>query len=249
FRDYLYIPLGGNRGSEAATYRNLVVVFLMVGLWHGAAWTFVVWGAFHGAMLVLERATGVRRLPDHRLAAPRRLLTFVLVVIAWVPFRSADLGQAADMVRAMFAFDFGATPLDVQIATSHVATAALLIALPVVALPRGFVLGRYLDEGRTRVAEAARFAAAVGAAPVAAIRARVRLTRGIFGELPANVVPTGPEGVGRLGRLATGAASTGAALDRSEQVLLGRHGWLFLGEEFSLACAPEQPHAEVVAGV
>jgi alginate O-acetyltransferase complex protein AlgI len=61
FRDYLYIPLGGNRGSTAQTYRNLIIVFLITGLWHGANWTFVIWGVYHGTLLLLERATGVGR--------------------------------------------------------------------------------------------------------------------------------------------------------------------------------------------
>lgn len=69
FRDYLYIPLGGNRVSPARTYTNLVTVFFLCGLWHGAAWTFVAWGVFHGAFLVAERAF----LGKWLLAAPRWL--------------------------------------------------------------------------------------------------------------------------------------------------------------------------------
>ena len=63
FRDYLYVPLGGNRVSPARTYVNLVTVFFLCGLWHGASWTFVIWGLFHGAFLVLERLglAGARR--------------------------------------------------------------------------------------------------------------------------------------------------------------------------------------------
>ena len=66
-RDYLYIPLGGNRGSNAQTYRNLIMVFLLCGLWHGANWTFVLWGVWHGAFLVIERlGLGTRRSPGSR---------------------------------------------------------------------------------------------------------------------------------------------------------------------------------------
>jgi alginate O-acetyltransferase complex protein AlgI len=169
FRDYLYIPLGGNRGSERATYRNLVIVFFLVGLWHGAAWTFVLWGTYHGALLVIERASGLRKLPDDRLAALRRALTFALVVIGWVPFRSADLSQTVDMLGAMFSFDFGPVPVAVNIAATNVATLTLILAVPVVLLPRSFVLGRFLDDGRTRLATAARLVAVGAAAPVAAI--------------------------------------------------------------------------------
>ena len=84
FRDYLYIPLGGNRGSSLATYRNLFIVFLLTGFWHGAAWTFVVWGLFHGVLLAIERATGLARIPDDAVAVPRRA--------ADVPARRRRLG-------------------------------------------------------------------------------------------------------------------------------------------------------------
>jgi alginate O-acetyltransferase complex protein AlgI len=169
FRDYLYIPLGGNRGSERATYRNLVIVFFLVGLWHGAAWTFVLWGAYHGALLVIERASGLRKLGDDRLVALRRTVTFLLVVVGWVPFRSADLAQTAHMLGAMFSLNFGPQPLAVAIATTRVATLTFLLALPVVLMPRRFVLGRFLDGGRGRWATGARLAVVGAAAPVAAI--------------------------------------------------------------------------------
>ena len=71
FRDYLYIPLGGNRNGAVRTYVNLTLVFLLCGFWHGANWTFVVWGAYHGLFLVVERITGLRRIPEGRLVAFR----------------------------------------------------------------------------------------------------------------------------------------------------------------------------------
>ncbi len=92
-RDYLYIPLGGNRGSNAQTYRNLVMVFLLCGLWHGANWTFVLWGAWHGAFLVIERLGLGAALA--RLATPARWGYALLAVMGgWVLFRSADLSNA-----------------------------------------------------------------------------------------------------------------------------------------------------------
>lgn len=99
-RDYLYIPLGGNRGSTWQTYRNLLVVMLLGGLWHGANWTFVVWGAYHGLLLAIERASGgaLDRLP----ALPHRLLTFLAVVAGWVVFRSTDLAMALGWLERMF---------------------------------------------------------------------------------------------------------------------------------------------------
>lgn len=100
-RDYLYIPLGGNRGSGARTYANLAVVMLLGGLWHGANWTFIVWGAWHGALLIAERWAGknpaYQRLPKSaRIAA-----TFVLILGSWVWFRAATLPDALAYFRAM----------------------------------------------------------------------------------------------------------------------------------------------------
>jgi D-alanyl-lipoteichoic acid acyltransferase DltB (MBOAT superfamily) len=92
-RDYLYIPLGGNRGSNAQTYRNLIMVFLLCGLWHGANWTFVLWGAWHGAFLVIERLGLGSALA--RLATPARWAYALLAVMGgWVLFRSTDLSVA-----------------------------------------------------------------------------------------------------------------------------------------------------------
>ena len=100
FRDYLYIPLGGNRGSPTRTYVNLGLVFLLCGLWHGAAWTFIVWGAWHGALLIVERAfLGARlaRLPGLLAQA----YTLLMVMLGWVFFRADTLAHALDYLRAM----------------------------------------------------------------------------------------------------------------------------------------------------
>ncbi|HET8623030.1 MAG TPA: MBOAT family protein [Gemmatimonadales bacterium] len=99
-RDYVYIPLGGNRGSEAQTYRNLLLTMLIGGLWHGANWTFVVWGLYHGMLLALYRAFGGAwdRLPR----VLQLIGTFVLVVVGWVMFRSTDFTMAADLLVRMF---------------------------------------------------------------------------------------------------------------------------------------------------
>ena len=97
-RDYLYIPLGGNRGGRLRTYRNLMITMLLGGLWHGAGWTFVIWGGLHGLYLAAHRAWR----PDAGGGTPRSwvtgvastLGTFSLVCFAWVFFRAADLGEA-----------------------------------------------------------------------------------------------------------------------------------------------------------
>ena len=92
-RDYLYIPLGGNRGAAITTYRNLWLVFVLCGLWHGANWTFVIWGMHHGAFLVLDR-TGLRRILDRAPVLVARLFTMLAVMTGWVWFRARDFDQA-----------------------------------------------------------------------------------------------------------------------------------------------------------
>lgn len=100
-RDYLYIPLGGNRGTAARTYVNLAIVMLLGGLWHGANWTFIVWGAWHGGLLIAERWAG-KRPAYQRLPKPARIAaTFVLVLGSWVWFRAATPGDALAYFRAM----------------------------------------------------------------------------------------------------------------------------------------------------
>ncbi len=99
-RDYLYIPLGGSRCSTAMVYRNLMLTMLIGGLWHGANWTFVAWGAYHGGLLSLNRAFDAQW---QRIAAPlRRAITFVLVIVGWVLFRSTSFGMASALLGKMF---------------------------------------------------------------------------------------------------------------------------------------------------
>lgn len=107
FRDYLYIPLGGSRGSEGRTYLNLVTVFFLCGLWHGASFTFVAWGLFHGFFLVLERM-GLGRFLERRPAAFGHLYTLLVVMGGWVLFRCAGkFSQAIDFYLAMIGLGRG----------------------------------------------------------------------------------------------------------------------------------------------
>jgi alginate O-acetyltransferase complex protein AlgI len=100
-RDYLYVPLGGNRKGPARTYVNLAVVMLLGGLWHGAAWNFVVWGGLHGLLLAAERAAGKRSLYAG-LPRPLRVgVTFLIVLVAWVFFRAPDLPAALAHLGSM----------------------------------------------------------------------------------------------------------------------------------------------------
>jgi D-alanyl-lipoteichoic acid acyltransferase DltB (MBOAT superfamily) len=96
-RDYLYIPLGGNRKGRILTYRNLLLTMLLGGLWHGAAWTFVAWGGIHGLVLALERATGWR--PGKWLG---RLVTFHVVCFAWIFFRADSFTRAGEILSRLF---------------------------------------------------------------------------------------------------------------------------------------------------
>jgi len=106
-RDYVYIPLGGNRRGSVATYRNLMLTMLIGGLWHGAAWTFVVWGGLHGAALAGERWWRERRGAPARRATGwplwrARILTFHFVCLAWIFFRSDSFASAWDMIEGLF---------------------------------------------------------------------------------------------------------------------------------------------------
>jgi alginate O-acetyltransferase complex protein AlgI len=101
-RDYLYVPLGGNRRGPARTYANLMIVMLFGGLWHGASWNFVVWGGIHGGMLAFERTQG-KASPYRALPPALRVgITFLVVCAAWVFFRAKTLPQAVTYLGSLF---------------------------------------------------------------------------------------------------------------------------------------------------
>jgi len=104
-RDYLYIPLGGNRGGTYKTYRNLIITMLLGGLWHGAAWTFVLWGAFHGAILVVYRAlipNVDKRQPTWWVGVLQGVIMFHLVCLGWLIFRAQNLTTIGLFLRSIF---------------------------------------------------------------------------------------------------------------------------------------------------
>jgi alginate O-acetyltransferase complex protein AlgI len=101
-RDYLYYPLGGNRLGETRTYFNLATVMLLGGLWHGAKWNFIVWGAYHGLLLAFERSLGKQSLYARWPRPARIALTFVLMLFSWVLFRADNLSAAMAYFAAMF---------------------------------------------------------------------------------------------------------------------------------------------------
>jgi alginate O-acetyltransferase complex protein AlgI len=168
FRDYVYIPLGGNRGTPSSTYRNLIIVFTLTGLWHGAAWTFLIWGLYHGALLIIERVTGTSTAAAGTVAV-RRALTLLLVMFGWVLFRAPSLSRAGEIFKAMVVpsgFDVADA---VDIALTNQRTLTLILASLVVLLPPAFVMGRSLDTSETPRGTVARFTVSAVTAPVAAV--------------------------------------------------------------------------------
>ena len=129
-RDYLYIPLGGNRHGHWKTYRNLMLTMLLGGLWHGASWNFLIWGGYHGALLAIERIFRGDRTPaqGRSIFYPfQAVLTFVLVLIGWVFFRAANLHQSLYVLGQMFSWKHGHPLLTLwQI---ELALAALFLAI------------------------------------------------------------------------------------------------------------------------
>ncbi len=138
-RDYLYIPLGGNKGGARRTMLNLMIVMLLGGLWHGAGWTFLIWGGIHGAMLAAERLSGSAVdnsgvIPSAR-QLPRILLTFGLVCVAWVFFRADSLDIALEILGRILTLQGGI----------HVATAVPWLLIATVVFVASDLIGRRLE--------------------------------------------------------------------------------------------------------
>jgi len=106
FRDYLYIPLGGNRKGNRRTYINLFIVFFITGLWHGASWNFVIWGLFHGVFIVIERL-GFDMILKKLWQPIQHLYALLVVLIGWVLFRAEDMSSAISYLKTMFIYTEG----------------------------------------------------------------------------------------------------------------------------------------------
>ena len=177
FRDYVYIPLGGNRHGDRATYRNLWIVFALAGLWHGANWTFLIWGLYHGTVLVIERRRGwgvAAAEPGQWLA--RRALTMLIVVFGWVLFRSPNLGTALVFVQHMVILDPGGLTDVVDASLTNQRLAILLLAALVFLLPVRPVTGPYLESARSKPATVLR----VGVMTVGLFYSALLLATGTF---------------------------------------------------------------------
>jgi alginate O-acetyltransferase complex protein AlgI len=153
-RDYLYIPLGGNRNGTAATYRNLMITMLLGGLWHGASWVFVIWGAYHGALLCVHRAFG--RPWDALPRGVRQVGMFLAAVVGWVWFRSTSFEMATGLLARMFSPVSGALVPHAGLA----AVALLAAAWWSMAGPNAFDI-EVRDTARRRVAITLAFAASL----------------------------------------------------------------------------------------
>lgn len=104
FRDYLYIPLGGNRGGKWKTYRNLFIVFAVTGLWHGASWNFVIWGIWHGGFAIIERLGGKKillRLPK----VLQHIYTLLVVGVGWLMFRTDRFNENINCIKSLFVYE------------------------------------------------------------------------------------------------------------------------------------------------
>jgi alginate O-acetyltransferase complex protein AlgI len=171
FRDYVYIPLGGNRAGDATTYRNLFIVFVLTGFWHGAEWTFLVWGLFHGGLLVVERLTGQGAATATTLVglAARRAVTLLLVAIGWVFFRAESLGAALGYLRTMFVPTPGPVPDAILAVRTDQRLVVLAVATLVFLMPGDLVLGRLIERVDRRPAAILRAAVLFVATPYAAL--------------------------------------------------------------------------------
>jgi alginate O-acetyltransferase complex protein AlgI len=126
FKDYLYIPLGGNRVSSIATYRNLLIVFFCTGFWHGASWNFLIWGLFHGFFLVIERL-GLEKVLEKLPKFIGHIYSLLVVLIGWVFFRADTLGQAIGFLKTMFGF--GSTVADYKQIVEYLNPEFILIGI------------------------------------------------------------------------------------------------------------------------
>ena len=147
FRDYLYIPLGGNRRGGTHQYGNLLIVFVATGLWHGAAWTFLVWGLYHGVFITGERLIAGKSAKDLRLPAFRFLYCLPVVLVGWIIFRADTLGQAWVFVRALgkpLGENALTLPPSLYVAFTPGITAVFAVAALVFLLPGRYGLGTWL---------------------------------------------------------------------------------------------------------
>ena len=138
FRDYLYISLGGNRRGTARTCINMAIVFILCGLWHGANWTFLFWGIYHGLFLILERITGIRDVAPEKFYITRRAVTLIVVMVGWVFFRAEDIYQAIGFLGIMFSAADLPLPYELSLVLNYRNILFMVTALTVFFMPGTF---------------------------------------------------------------------------------------------------------------
>lgn len=149
FRDYVYIPLGGSRtDAKWKVYRNLLIVFLLTGIWHGANYTFFVWGLYYGVLIVAERMGLGRLLDRNRFKLINWLYTIIIVMVGWVFFRSDNIGQAVNYIGRLFAFVRGEyTVLNFMTMKTIIAFIAAILCMGILDRPVRAISGK-LRENR-----------------------------------------------------------------------------------------------------
>lgn len=187
FRDYVYIPLGGSRTSSIKRYRNLITVFLLTGLWHGANWTFIIWGIYHGFWLIVERITHTRRLgADQGSSTVRRssnelrwslrltnvrqrAFTLILIALGWVLFRAQDLTQAKLYYQALFSSPSQGLSEAFLNAMTGQSLIALFLGCCIIFFPRDMNTGEIIENSSSQWATPLRLLTACITFPIALI--------------------------------------------------------------------------------
>jgi len=157
-RDYVYIPMGGSRVKPARMYFNLVLIFLAVGFWHGANYTYVIWGGYHGVLLLFERISGQRYAATKSWVGLRRAITFSLVMLGFVLFRSDNIPHALNYYEAMFSFAGSDLAVSVALTLTNKNLIIFCLSALVIMLPRSFNAGVLLEKSPNRFATAGRIA-------------------------------------------------------------------------------------------
>lgn len=149
FRDYVYIPLGGNRGSKGRHLRNLLIVWALTGLWHGASWNFMIWGIYFSLILILEKYYLLRKL-EKLPSGLRHLYTMLVVMVSWVIFYFEDLGKVLQYLKGMFGF--GAVPLYNQQSLYHLLSYGLIfIVAAYFSTPHSKMIQEEKEQGKKAV--------------------------------------------------------------------------------------------------
>lgn len=174
FRDYVYIPLGGNRNSKKSrTYFNLVIVFALTGFWHGAQWTFLAWGLYHGFFLMSERLVRETRTRKSRFTPIilRRMVVFVVVCFGWALFRSTSLSQANEFFSVMTKPTTWTIPIVVQEVLTTQRLTWMFVGLLVLLIPKNVQFGLFVSESETTRGYIMRLGIMLFVAPLACVYA------------------------------------------------------------------------------